>query len=210
MIKKNLKTMIITSIIILLPIVLGVMLWDQLPEQIATHFNANGVPDGWSSKGFAVVGLPILLVVVHWLCVAITGADPKKKNISDKMMTLVFWLCPMVSLVSSGAMYMYTLDSTINQKKLGMLFMGCIFVVIGNYMPKMKQSYTLGIKLPWTLESEENWNRTHRFAGYAFMIGGIVVIVAGLLETMWLAFATLLLISVITTIYSYVLYKKGI
>ena len=210
MIKKNLKTMLITSIIILLPIVAGVMMWDQLPDQIATHFNSNGQPDGWSPKEFAVFGLPLILLAVHWLCVAITGNDPKSKNISDKMMTLVMWICPVVSFACCGATYLYALDSGINQKKLAMLLIGCIFVVIGNYLPKMKQTYTLGIKLPWTLNSEENWNRTHRFAGYVFMIGGVIVLVAGLMDILEVAFVTLLAMAVLPTIYSYMLFKKGI
>ena len=77
-------------------------------------------------------------------------------------------------------------------------------------MPKMKQSYTIGIKLPWTLNSEENWYRTHRFAGGAFMLGGAFVIVAGFMEMMWVAFVALLLVAMLPTVYSYLLYKKGI
>ena len=210
MIKKNLKTMIITSIIILLPIVAGVMLWEQLPDQIATHFNSNGQPDGWSPKEFAVFGLPLLLLAVHWLCVAITGNDPKRKNISDKMLTLVMWLCPVMSFACCSATYLYALDSDINQKKLAMLLLGCIFVVIGNYLPKMKQSYTLGIKLPWTLNSEENWYRTHHFAGYVFMVGGVLAIIAGFMEWLGIAFIALLFMAILPTIYSFMLYKKGI
>ena len=210
MIKKNLKTMILTSVIILAPIVAGLILWDKLPAQMATHFDANGVADGWSPKEFAVFGLPLLLLVVHWLCAAFTGADPKNKNISDKMTMLVLWVCPVVSIVGCGSTYMYALDSKVNTTRMAMFFLGCVFLVIGNYMPKMKQSYTIGIKLPWTLNSEENWYRTHRFAGYVFMIGGVLVIIAGFIDLSWFAFVALLSIAVFPTIYSFMLYKKGI
>lgn len=210
MIKKNLKMMIITSIVILAPIVVGLLLWDQLPEQMATHFNSNGVPDGWSSKKFTVFGLPLILLAVHWFCVAVTGADPKNKNISDKMMTLILWICPVVSLVGDGFTYMYALDNSVNTTKFAMLFMGCLFLVIGNYMPKMKQSYTLGIKLPWTLNSEENWYRTHRFAGYTFMIGGIMMMASSFMELNWFVFFALFVMVGLPTVYSYWLYRKGI
>ena len=210
MIRKNLRTMIITSIIILLPIVAGVMLWDQLPDQIATHFGPNGQPDGWSPKEFAVVGLPLILLAVHWVCAAFTSVDPKNKNISDKMMTLVLWICPVMSFAVCGSTYLYTMDNTINTTKLAMLLMGCIFVVLGNYFPKMKQSYTVGIKLPWTLNSEENWYRTHRFAGYVFMVGGVLAIIAGFMEWLVVAFVALLSMAALPTIYSFMLYKKGI
>ena len=202
--------MIITSIIIVATIIPGVILWDQLPTQMATHFDANGVADGWSPKEFAVFGLPLLLLVVHWLCAAFTGADPKNKNISDKMTMLVLWICPVVSIVGCGSTYLYALDSKVNTTRMAIFFLGCVFLVIGNYMPKMKQSYTIGIKLPWTLNSEENWYRTHRFAGYVFMIGGVLVIIAGFIDLSWFAFVALLSIAVLPTIYSFMLYKKGI
>jgi uncharacterized membrane protein len=210
MLKKNLKTMIITSIVILLPIVFGLVMWDKLPAEMATHFGKDGQADGWSSKPFAVIGLPLFLLVVHWLCVAITSADPKKQNITDKMIMLISWLCPLVSVVGSGATYLYAFDNSINTTKMGLLLLGCIFLVIGNYMPKMKQNYLLGLKVPWTLHSEENWNRTHRMGGYVFMISGIVVFIAAFTELFWLIVVALAMCAFLPMIYSFILYKKGI
>ena len=77
-------------------------------------------------------------------------------------------------------------------------------------MPKMKQSYTLGIKLPWTLESEENWNKTHRLGGWVFMIGGIVTIILSFTSMYWMFFIIMIVIIIIPTIYSFCLHKKGI
>jgi len=210
MIKKNLKTMIITSIIILLPMVAGLILWNQLPDEMATHFDSNGEANGWSSKPFAVIGLPFILLALHWFCVFFTGTDPKKQNIQDKMMIIVLWICPVVSIVGSGSIYVYALDNSVNTTLTGMLLLGSMFLVIGNYMPKMKQSYTLGIKLSWTLNSEENWNRTHRLGGRVWMIGGIVVIVASFLEWSWIIGATIIAVALIPVVYSYMLFRKGI
>ncbi|MBQ1580401.1 MAG: SdpI family protein, partial [Firmicutes bacterium] len=92
------------------------------------------------------------------------------------------------------------------------VLVGILFVVIGNYLPKTKQSYTMGIKLPWTLASEENWNRTHRLAGFLWVIGGILLILLTLLR-LWNTWTFLLVIipmSVVPMIYSYLLYRKGI
>lgn len=210
MIKKNLKTMILTSIIILLPMLVGLILWNELPEEMATHFGTGGEPNGWSSKTFAVIGLPVVLLVLHWFCAYFTGMDPKKQNISDKMMTLVLWLVPVISLAGCGSIYAYALNNSVNTMIVGVMLVGCMFLVIGNYMPKMKQSYTLGIKLPWTLHSQENWNRTHRFAGRVFMIGGIVILAAALFKWHWLIAVTMVGTVLIPTIYSYILFKKGI
>lgn len=210
MIKKNLKTMMLTSVIILVPIVIGLLLWDKLPAQIATHFDSNGVADGWSPKGFAVFGMPIFLLIVHWFCMAFTSVDPKNQNFSDKVITLVMWICPVVSIVGNGATYLYALDNSVNTVPIAYMLLGCAFIVIGNYMPKMKQSYTIGIKVPWALNSEENWNRTHRLAGYMYMLAGVVTIVGGFVEKFWLGLIALLIASLVPTVYSFILYKKGI
>ena len=210
MIKKNLKTMIITSIIILAPIVVGLLLWDKLPAEMATHFGENGEPNGWSSKEFAVFGMPLFLLTVHWFCAFFTGVDPKKENISNKMMTLVLWICPVVAIFGCGSTYMYALDDSINTTIMGVLLVGCMFLVVGNYMPKVKQSYTLGIKLPWTLNSEENWNRTHRFAGGIWMATGVLVIIGGFAEVLWVVLVAIVVAVLVPTVYSYMLYKKGV
>lgn len=202
--------MIITSIIILTPIVAGLLLWNQLPAEMATHFGSDGEPDGWSSKEFAVIGLPLFLLAVHWFCAAFTGVDPKKENISNKMMTLVLWICPVIAIVGDGSMYLYALNNSINTTIIGVILVGCLLLVLGNYMPKMKQSYTLGIKLPWTLNSEENWNRTHRLAGWITMLAGVIVLIGGFTEQFWTVFVAIALVAIVPAIYSYVLYKKGI
>jgi uncharacterized membrane protein len=90
------------------------------------------------------------------------------------------------------------------------IFMGLLFVIIGNYLPKCKQSYTIGIKIPWTLNSEENWNRTHRFAGWLWTFCGIGMMIAGLFGAYWIFFVAVFVMVLPPVIYSYLLYKKGI
>ena len=80
MIKKNWKTLLITSVVILLPILVGLVLWNQLPDQIPSHWDASGEIDGWSSKPFTVFGMPLILLALQWLCVLGTNSDPKKEN----------------------------------------------------------------------------------------------------------------------------------
>ena len=210
MVKKNLKTLIITSIVILLPIVEGLILWNQLPAEIATHFNSSGKADGWSSKEFTIFAMPLLLLVIQWICVAATKADPKNERISNKIMTLILWIIPAVSVIIFFCIYATALNYKINITRILIIFCGLIYIIIGNYMPKMKQSYTLGIKLPWTLNSEENWNRTHRLGGWLFVLGGIATMAIAFIGLPLLFFAVMIAIILIPTIYSYILYRKGI
>ena len=99
MIRKYWKLLLITSLVQLLPVLVGLILWDQLPAQIPTHWNTVGEVDGWSSKAFAIFGLPGIMLAVQWLCALGTGADPKKANHSEKVLQLVLWIIPAVSVL---------------------------------------------------------------------------------------------------------------
>ena len=208
MIKKNLPKLIITSIITLIPIIIGIILWDKMPEQVPVHWNINGEVDGFATKTQAVFVMPLVLVAAHWICVLGTNLDPKKQNISDKVFTLVLWIIPVLSLLCNSFVYATALGHNVNVEVIMPLFMGALFVVIGNYLPKCKQSYTLGIKLPWTLNDEENWNKTHRLAGFLWVICGVMIMVTAFLGKFWLLFVVLIPMVIIPTVYSYLLYKK--
>lgn len=209
MIKKNLPKLIITSIVTLIPIIIGLIIWDMLPRQIPVHWNTQGEVDNFGSKSTAVFVIPAFLTVLHWLCVIVTTLDPKNKNIKGKPLTLVFWICPMISLVCSSLMYAIALGYKINIEIIAPLLMGVLFVIIGNYLPKCQQNYTLGIKLPWTLNDEENWNKTHRFTGVLWVICGVAIIATSLLGSFVIFFSIVILMVIIPVIYSYSLHKKG-
>ena len=210
MIKKNLKVLIITSIIILLPMAAGLVLWNRLPEQVPFHWNAAGEIDGWASKPVAVFVPSAAMLALQWLCVLVTSTDPKKQNHPEKVKVLVLWLIPIITVFISALMYVSALGVSVRVETLMPILLGLVFVAIGNYMPKCKQNYTIGIKIPWTLASEENWNRTHRFAGWVWTIGGIVMLLSGFFGIFWFTFVPVLAMVLVPFIYSFVLYKKGI
>ena len=210
MIKKNWKMLLITSLAILLPVFVGVLLWNRLPEQIPSHWNMQGEIDGYSSKPFSVLGLPLILLAIHWLTVCVTLADPKKQNHSEKILHLVFWIVPALSIILSAVTYSTAMGKGVRMEIFISVLLGLLFVAIGNYLPKCKQNYTIGLKLPWTLHSEENWNRTHRLAGWLWVIGGLLIISGGFFNLMWLTLSAPLLMALVPTIYSYILYRKGI
>ena len=105
MTKKNKKIILITSMITILPILAGLILWNKLPEQVATHFDANGIPNGYSSRAFAVFGPYLICLFAHLFCAFGTLADPKKQAIGQKMYALILWICPAVSLFCAAAIY---------------------------------------------------------------------------------------------------------
>ena len=211
MIRENKKKLMITSIVILVPILIGLLLWNKLPDQLPTHWNAQGEVDGWSSKAFAVFGLPIILFVMHWACVLGTSADPKKQNIEGKVLGIVLWICPIISLLVCTLSYGVALGMEFKVDKIVLALMGIVFIVIGNYLPKCKQSYTMGIKLPWTLNDEENWNRTHRMGGKLWVASGMILLLSMLLPTNAMVVVVLAVIGVavfVPTVYSYLLFRE--
>ena len=210
MIKKNWKTLIVSSIVTILPIIIGLILWNQLPEQMPTHWNAAGEVDGWSSKPFAIFGLPLIMLGAQWLCVLGTLADPKKANHPDKVLHLVFWIIPVLSVVLNAATIAAALGKEVRIEVFMPILVGLILTIVGNYMPKCKQNYTIGIKIPWTLNSEENWNRTHRFAGWLWTFSGVCSMATGFFGGVWIFFAIVFLMVLAPIVYSFLLYRKGI
>ena len=210
MFKENKKTLFITCAVILLPIIAGLLLWDRLPDRIPTHWGMGGEVDGWSGKGFAVFAMPLMMLGIQLLCFFVTASDPKRGNIRRKYLSMVLWIIPVLSVMTSCISYAVALGAQIRVEQVIPGFIGLMFVIIGNYMPKFQQSYTLGIRLPWTLSSEENWNRTHRFGGKIWALGGIGVLFCTLMGWGMASIVILAVVVIVPTVYSYVLYRKGI
>ena len=210
MLKANKKTLIFTSIVTILPVLIGIICWNRLPDVMATHFGMNNEANGFSSKAFAVFGIPAILLAVLWLGAFVTSNDPKRQNISPKMFSLTVWIAPVTSLVVAAILYPVNLGYELDITFFSELLFGVMFIIIGTYLPKARQNYTIGIRVPWTLANEENWNRTHRLAGYMWMICGILMILTCLTRFVpagWLLGIFLIMV-LLPCIYSYWLHAK--
>ena len=203
--KKEIKrTMIITSIITALPILIGVCLWNRLPDVIATHFGRDGEANGWSSKWFAVFGIPLILVLINVICIVGTETDPRRHKYPEKMMKIVYGICPVVSWIAMGTVYAKALGFEMSNMVWWVsLFLGVVFIFIGNYMPKVKQNWYLGIKLPWTYADEDNWNKTHRLGGRVWVIGGILLVLNAFFKIKYLEIIIFIAMIMIPTIFSF-------
>ena len=211
MIHKYKKTLNSSSLRTLLPIAVGLLLWEKLPARFATHWGIDGQADGWSSLPFAVFFPPIIMLAVQWLCVWFTAKDPGNKDRNTKPLGLVLWIIPFLSNLSCGLMYALALGAEFSLPGIMVIAIGLMFVAIGNYLPKCKQNHTIGIKVKWTLENEENWNATHRFGGRVWFVGGLVMALCSLLPGEYGVILMLIAIFVlvfIPVIYSYVYYRK--
>lgn len=179
--EKNKWKCLISSLLILLPILFGLIAWNKLPEQMTTHWGADGNADRWSNRNVAVFALPIFILIVHWFCIFCTLKDPKNTNQNNKVLGMVLWICPITSLVVSGMVYAAAFGKEMKPHGIILPLVGLMLIVMGNYLPKCKQNSTIGIRVKWTLENEENWNVTHRFCGKVWVVGGLLIMVCSFL-----------------------------
>ena len=208
--KMNKKLLLLTSIVILFPILWGLIIWSQLPNQIPIHFNLAGQANNFQSKPLVVFGLPIFDLMVHLFMIFVTARDPKNRTMNEKMEKVIYWLTPIVSLSVSYLIYSKALGSTTNPSIFVSALLGLIFVMMGNYMPKLKVNHTVGIRLPWTLQSEDNWHKTHRLAGKLWVLGGLILLIeAGIqFAVPYVMGIVILTIVLIPIMYSYQLSRK--
>lgn len=183
MIKNNKKAAIISSIIILLPILIGLVYWNQLPDVMVSHWDASGNPNGFTSKAFSVFIIPLILLAIHWICLYVMSTKERYSQISSqKIMNLIFCIIPFISLFMNGVVYYISLVDNVPKGKMVIsligVLLGIMFIVIGNYMPKAEQNRYFGYKISWTLANKENWNKTHRFGGAATLVCGILMLLS--------------------------------
>lgn len=211
MIKNNKWRCLISSVIILMPVIIGIVYWDLLPQRIVTHWGFDGAADGWSSRAFVVFGFPSIMLAGHWACIFFTASDRSNKKQTRKIMNMIFWLIPAVSFFASAIIYAQAFGTGLNVGRIAIIFVGILFALLGNYFPKIRQNKTIGIRIKWTLENEENWNATHRFGGKVWMLGGIVFMFCAFLpeETFGFTFSAIMVMLVaIPAIYSYAFHRR--
>ena len=155
----------------------------------------------------------LFLMFMHLLVLFMTLKDANNREQSRKIISMVYLIVPVISLVSSGITMKLIMGNEIDATAIMVTFCGLMFIAMGNYFPKCKRNHTIGIRVKWTLESEDNWNATHRFGGKVWVIGGIVALISvffpisGLLYP---AIIVILLVTLIPVIYSYCYYKKQV
>ncbi len=180
MIKSKKATLILTSVLTFLPCIAGVLLWNQLPDKIAVNFDLHGNPNDWESKEFAVFILPLFLLAVHWICILCMAWQNNNKN--KRFLDLCLWICPCISILCNCSVYFFAFEIEFNAAKIISVFLGIVFIIIGNIMPKISQNKTVGFRTPWTVADTDNWYYTHRIAGKIWVAGGIVMFVAAIAE----------------------------
>lgn len=167
----KLKILIITCIVCLLPILLGLALWDKLPDTMAIHFDINNYPDNFATKGFVVFGLPLLMVLLQCFCCFINDINAYKHGERKKLERATKWIIPVMTMVLQIVTLGYGLGWNFDIRKIVMLIVGVIFIVIGNYLPKLDYIKNYDV-------NSEKARKINRFIGFETVIMGIIYIIS--------------------------------
>lgn len=203
--------------VMIIPAVYLAITWNKIPEKVAMHFDLKGNVDRFGSKNellTAVIVLTITNAVVYLILTNIYRIDPKKyaAENKDRLQRLasgvVLFLCALLCMI------IYSSSNGNISFNTGFILaaMGLLFAFIGNYMHNIKPNYFAGFRLPWALENEENWKKTHALAGKLWFGGGLLLAVTCLFlppEAAYIFFfAIMIIITAIPIIFSFRYYQK--
>lgn len=197
------KSLIITCIACLLPILLGIALWDRLPEQMAIHFDINNNPDNFAPRGFAVFGMPALMVLLQIFCCFVNDINAKKHGERKKFEAVTKWIIPIMSFALYVVTLGYSLGWAIDIRCAVAFIVGAVLVAVGNYLPKFDYIKNYDV-------SAEKARKINRFIGFMTVIMGLLFIISIFLPPISTVICLFLLIpyAIICTVYGIVCAKK--
>jgi len=208
----------IVWVIIIAPAVYLAVIWNKIPDKIATDFDAKGNPDEYGSKAQLWIGIGVIGVVsaiIYFLLTYISRIDPKKHAAEnkDRLLRMAFVIVLFMSVISVTLIHSTASEGGI-RFNIHFVFatMGFLWAIMGNYMHNIKPNYFAGFRLPWTLENEENWRKTHLVGGKLWFAGGLIIGITWMFSSttagLILTFALILIMIIVPFVYSYRLYKK--
>jgi uncharacterized membrane protein len=207
-------TSIIVLTLIVIALIAGLALWNQLPEQMASHWGVNDQVDGYISKFWGVFLMPLVTAGMFILFLVVPAIDPLKANIAQFRETFNVF----IALIVAFMLYIHALTLAWSlgyqdfKMSAAMLpFMGVLFIAIGYLLRKAKRNFFIGIRTPWTLSSDTVWDKTHQLGSVLFMLSGALAILGGFaggMTAFWMLFVPLIGSTLFLVIYSYVLYRN--
>jgi uncharacterized membrane protein len=207
-------TTIVVLIMIAAAILAGLLLWNRLPDQIASHWNINDQVDGYMPKFWGVFLLPLITLGMFVLFLAVPSMDPLKANIAQFREAFNLFIVLMVAfmLYIYGLSLAWSLGYTSFRMSGAMLpAIGLLFIFIGFMMRQAKRNFFIGIRTPWTLSSDTVWDETHRIGAVLFMVSGALAFLGGLFggtTAFWMMFAPIIGSTLFLLVYSYVHYRR--
>jgi uncharacterized membrane protein len=193
--------------------VLAAVAWPQAPDRIPIHWGLSGEPDNYAGKVFGLFGGPLISLGIYGLILILPRIDPRRKNYElfwSKYLiirTIIITILACIQVVT----FLWAIGTEVNMNVAVPVIVGFLLVLLGNYLGKLRSTWFVGIRSPWTLSSEESWKKTHRLGGWIFVLFGLALVIAAPFQEKW-AFYTLAGIGaaalVFLYVYSYLVWKK--
>lgn len=165
-------------ILSLLPLLMVLAVYPELPALVPMHWEINGVSAEYGEKWMLLPlgGMSVLMTALLW---AVPKIDPRKENYR-RFERAYFSICVVLNVFFMAVMAIVLAESLspgrISVPRAAGALCGLLFLFIGNLMPKIKSNFSTGFKTPWALSSEEVWNKTQRLGGRLFVLGGLVLL----------------------------------
>lgn len=207
---------LVILLIIILPLIYAASIYSSLPGTIPVHFNLSGKVDRYGDKNniwFVSILLAVVSAAVYLLLKNLPRIDPKKTAGQSPQLYHKIGIVLVIFLCAINLLIIYAMQSgSLNIGNLMLPLLGLLFLVLGNYMHSVKPNYFVGFRLPWTLDNEENWRKTHQLMGKVWVAGGLLITIATLLLPVnfgFIIFLGILFIMVmVPAVFSYRYFKK--
>lgn len=209
--KINLKAMIISTIICLLPMLLGLAFYNKLPNELPVHFDINNNADRYASKNFALFAIPAILALLQILCCVINDINAHYKGKSPKIELIYKSIIPLLSIVIYTITICIGLGYVMDVRRIICFVSGIIFIATGNYLPKINLGDLNSIRLSRVAQTEKTWRKVSKMSGYGYIVIGFLLILSIFLSSIYSVIAICLIIalSIFTVVYSIILTKKN-
>ncbi len=196
---------VISTLICLFPLIPEIYFWNKLPQQIAVHFNMNGNPDLFVPKAFGALGLPIFFCIVNVFSVFFILKN--KNMVNQKLFYILLPLLPVLSILCSLIILLKALNCSFYVNSFITIFISLLFIFIGNYLPKIKRNKHIGIRLPWVVNNDEIWYKTHLLTAPVWVFCGFISLTGAFtqFDLKILSITTIIEIGV-PVIYSFIVY----
>lgn len=211
--KVTWRSEVVPLALIVVMFVLGAIAWPQAPDRIPIHWGISGEPDNYAGKIFGLFGGPMISLGIYALILILPRIDPRRKNYElfwGKYLvirTIIITVLAAIQVVT----FLWAIGIDVNMNIAVLIIVGFLLIFIGNYMGKLRPTWFVGIRSPWTLSSKESWNKTHRLGGRVFVLFGLALVVAAPFQLRW-AFYTIAgtggVALVFLYAYSYLIWKK--
>lgn len=206
------KKQAITASIIILSFLVSLYAYPRLPEMMATHWNAEGIVDVYSTKTFSLFSLPVISLFLFFLFNILPNFDPLKQNVDkfrnyyDEFVMVMIWFLFYLHVLS----IMQNVGLKFNMLVFTIPAFGLVFYYVGTLVENAKRNWFIGIKTPWTLSDELVWEKTHKIGGKLYKYSSLITIGGMIFDqyAIWFILLPVILVSIYLTIYSYLEYQK--